>query len=309
MAVPPGQQWSEHDVSGLLSLAVDGRDVSAARQIAADVAEGKCSLLDLVDNMGVYLTHTETEIRALATRLLSDVLQHNLRKLQPKELEVLALFYIDKLKDHYTVLPSVLQGFVALSSTPNLPVGLEVQVLKAIFQDVHVQSLVYSDRRSVYNIIANFMETKEPELKGLGTDFTYGFVQATDGEKDPRNLLISFRIAHGIVAHGYQLGSFVEELFEVTSCYFPIDFTPPTTDPHGITAEQLVLGLRAVLSSTPKFAEFCLPLLLEKLDSDINSAKVDALETLISCCEVYTSVELAPSLPSLWASIRREVFQ
>lgn len=311
MAVSPGQQpWSERALlSGLLSLAVDGRDASAARQIAADVAEGKCSLLDLVDDMGVYLTHTETEIRALGTRLLSDVLQHNLRKLQPKELEVLALFYVDKLKDHYTVLPGVLQGFVALSSAPNLPVGLEVRVLKAIFQDVHVQSLVYSDRRSVYNIIANFMETKEPELKALGTDFTYGFVQAMDGEKDPRNLLISFRIAHGIVARGYQLGSFVEELFEVTSCYFPIDFTPPTTDPHGITAEQLVLGLRAVLSSTPKFAEFCLPLLLEKLDSDINSAKVDALETLISCCEVYTSVELAPSLPSLWASIRREVCQ
>ncbi|XP_061408357.1 MMS19 nucleotide excision repair protein homolog [Lethenteron reissneri] len=311
MAVPPEQQqWSERvHLSGLLGLAVDGRDASAARQIAADVAEGKCSLLDLVDNMGVYLTHTETEIRALGTRLLSDVLQHNLRKLQPKELEVLALFYVDKLQDHYTVLPGVLQGFVALSSAPNLPVGLEVRVLKAIFQDVHVQSLVYSDRRSVYNIIANFMETKEPELKALGTDFTYGFVQATDGEKDPRNLLISFRIAHGIVSRGYQLGSFVEELFEVTSCYFPIDFTPPTTDPHGITAEQLVLGLRAVLSSTPKFAEFCLPLLLEKLDSDINSAKVDALETLISCCEVYTSVELAPSLPSLWASIRREVCQ
>ncbi|CAM9448745.1 unnamed protein product [Lampetra fluviatilis] len=311
MAVPSEQQQRSERVhlSGLLGLAVDGRDASAARQIAADVAEGKCSLLDLVDNMGVYLTHTETEIRALGTRLLSDVLQHNLRKLQPKELEVLALFYVDKLKDHYTVLPGVLQGFVALSSAPNLPVGLEVRVLKAIFQDVHVQSLVYSDRRSVYNIIANFMETKEPELKALGTDFTYGFVQATDGEKDPRNLLISFRIAHGIVSRGYQLGSFVEELFEVTSCYFPIDFTPPTTDPHGITAEQLVLGLRAVLSSTPKFAEFCLPLLLEKLDSDINSAKVDALETLISCCEVYTSVELAPSLPSLWASIRREVCQ
>lgn len=50
-------------------------------------------------------------------------------------------------------------------------------------------------------------------------------------------------------------GPFVEELFEVTSCYFPIDFTPPPNDPYGIQREDLILSLRAVLASTPRFAE------------------------------------------------------
>ncbi len=51
------------------------------------------------------------------------------------------------------------------------------------------------------------------------------------------------------------LDIFKEELFEVTACYFPIDFRPAPNDPHGITQEELIQGLRACLSATPKFAE------------------------------------------------------
>ncbi|XP_063049125.1 MMS19 nucleotide excision repair protein homolog isoform X1 [Engraulis encrasicolus] len=105
------------------------------------------------------------------------------------------------------------------------------------------------------------------------------------------------------------MGKFSEELFEVTSCYFPIDFTPPPNDPHGIKQEDLVLSLRAVLTATPLFAEFLLPLIIEKLDSDVKTAKVDALQTLAACAPVYGHKELSPFLTGLWSSLRREVFQ
>ncbi|PKU30403.1 hypothetical protein llap_19293 [Limosa lapponica baueri] len=147
------------------------------------------------------------------------------------------------------------------------------------------------------------------ELKGLGADFTFGFIQVMDGEKDPRNLLVAFQIVRDLIAKNYSLGPFVEELFEVTSCYFPIDFTPPPNDPHGIQREDLILSLRAVLASTPQFAEFLLPLLIEKMDSELQSAKLDSLQTLTACCAVYGQKELQEFLPSLWSSLRREVFQ
>ncbi|XP_052654560.1 MMS19 nucleotide excision repair protein homolog isoform X4 [Harpia harpyja] len=130
-----------------------------------------------------------------------------------------------------------------------------------------------------------------------------------DGEKDPRNLLVAFQIVRDLIAKNYALGPFVEELFEVTSCYFPIDFTPPPNDPHGIQREDLILSLRAVLASTPQFAEFLLPLLIEKMDSDLQSAKLDSLQTLTACCAIYGQKELQEFLPSLWSSLRREVFQ
>lgn len=144
------------------------------------------------------------------------------------------------------------------------------------------QSLMLAERACVYNMLLNLMETREagkkhlirtssgsvrcsdgsltcgwivaplsPELKGLGADFVFGFVQSMDGERDPRNLLLAFRVADNILQRGYELGesagargpslgavvhrsallisvsgTFTEELFEVTSCYFPIDFTP-----------------------------------------------------------------------------------
>uniref|UniRef100_A0A8C4KAR1 MMS19 nucleotide excision repair protein n=2 Tax=Dromaius novaehollandiae TaxID=8790 RepID=A0A8C4KAR1_DRONO len=187
--------------------------------------------------------------------------------------------------------------------------GLAVSVLKAIFQEVHVQSLLQLDRHTVYSIITNFMGTREEELKGLGADFTFGFIQVMDGEKDPRNLLVAFQIVRDLIVKNYALGPFVEELFEVTSCYFPIDFTPPPNDPHGIQREDLILSLRAVLASTPQFAEFLLPLLIEKMDSDLQSAKLDSLQTLTACCAIYGQKELQEFLPSLWSSLRREVFQ
>ena len=48
---------------------------------------------------------------------------------------------------------------------------------------------------------------------------------------------------------------FAEELFEVTSCYFPIDFRPQPDDPRGVKREELILGLRSCLAATPKFAQ------------------------------------------------------
>lgn len=44
------------------------------------------------------------------------------------------------------------------------------------------------------------------ELKGLGADFTFGFIQVMDGEKDPRNLLVAFQIVRDLIAKNYALG-------------------------------------------------------------------------------------------------------
>ncbi|XP_010331526.1 MMS19 nucleotide excision repair protein homolog isoform X2 [Saimiri boliviensis] len=302
-AAPTDALW------GLVHDFVMGQQEGPADQVAADVKSGNYTVLQVVEALGSFLENPEPRTRARGIQLLSQVLLQCHSLLLEKEVVHLILFYENRLKDHHLVIPSVLQGLKALSLCVALPPGLAVSVLKAIFQEVHVQSLPQVDRHTVYNIITNFMRTREEELKGLGADFTFGFIQVMDGEKDPRNLLVAFRIVHDLISRDYSLGPFVEELFEVTSCYFPIDFTPPPNDPYGIQREDLILSLRSVLASTPRFAEFLLPLLIEKVDSEILSAKLDSLQTLNACCAVYGQKELKDFLPSLWASIRREVFQ
>uniref|UniRef100_A0A4X1UBX3 MMS19 nucleotide excision repair protein n=2 Tax=Sus scrofa TaxID=9823 RepID=A0A4X1UBX3_PIG len=297
---PTGALW------GLVQDFVMGQQEGPADQVAADVKSGSYTILQVVEALGSSLENPEPRTRARGVQLLSQVLLQCHSLLLEKEVVHLILFYENRLKDHHLVIPSVLQGLRALSLCVALPSGLAVSVLKAIFQEVHVQSLPQVDRHTVYSIITNFMRTREEELKGLGADFTFGFIQVMDGEKDPRNLLVAFRIVHDLISRDYSLGPFVEELFEVTSCYFPIDFTPPPNDPYGIQREDLILSLRAVLASTPRFAEFLLPLLIEKVDSELLSAKLDSLQTLNACCAVYGQKELKDFLPSLWASIRRE---
>ncbi|XP_053548548.1 MMS19 nucleotide excision repair protein homolog [Bombina bombina] len=288
---------------------VSGQHDSKADDVATDVKDGKFTVLQVVESLGSCLANSEPRTRGRGVQLLSHILLQNYSRLKAKEVEVLVVFYENRLKDHHLITPYVLKGLKALSMCEVLPSGLAVSVLKSIFQEVHVQSLMQMDRYTVYTIITNFMKLREEELKNLGADFTFGFIQVMDGEKDPRNLLVAFQIVQDIITKGYVLGPFVEELFEVTSCYFPIDFTPPPSDPHGITREDLILGLRAVLASTPRFAEFFLPLLIEKMDSDVQSAKLDSFQTLAACCGVYSQKELKEFLPSLWSSIRREVFQ
>uniref|UniRef100_A0A8C7GZN2 MMS19 nucleotide excision repair protein n=1 Tax=Oncorhynchus kisutch TaxID=8019 RepID=A0A8C7GZN2_ONCKI len=264
---------------------------------AVDTA-GQFTILQLVEALGLHLTSSQPQTRGRGVQLLSNVLQECYGDLTEREVEVLIVFYENRLKDHYVITPHVIQGLKALTKCSVLPPGSAVSILKSLFQDIHVQVVTLIDYFS-----------HPTELKGLGADFVFGFVQSVDGERDPRNLLLAFHIARKIVHEGYDLGKFTEELFEVTSCYFPIDFSPPANDPHGITQEELVLALRVVLTGTPRFAEFLLPLIIEKLDSDVQSAKLDSLQTLTACASVYEHKDLAQFLPGLWASLRREVFQ
>lgn len=46
------------------------------------------------------------------------------------------------------------------------------------------------------------------ELKALGPDFVFGFVQAVDGERDPRNLLLAFQIARNLIHRGYDFSEY-----------------------------------------------------------------------------------------------------
>lgn len=56
-----------------------------------------------------------------------------------------------------------------------------------------------------------------------------------------------------------------EELTDVLGCYFPIAFTPPPNDPHGITREGLAGALLGVMTASPVLAHHVVPLVLEKV--------------------------------------------
>ena len=91
------------------------------------------------------------------------------------------------------------------------------------------------------------------------------------------------------------------------SCYFPIDFSPPKGSEILVTKEDLVLGLRNSLSCSAIFAPLAMPLYLEKLDSDLNGAKIDANLTMIQSLPQYSPSQIFPHLGELWGLLKKEI--
>eukprot|EP00731_Ephydatia_muelleri_P035244 Em0108g3a len=73
---------------------------------------------------------------------------------------------------------------------------------------------------------------------------------------------------------------------------------------RGVLTEGPVL--KSLLATFPiDFVPYCIPLVLEKLSSDLHTAKVDALLTLAAGGSVFGEAGLAPHIEQLWPSIRK----
>jgi len=124
-------------------------------------------------------------------------------------------------------------------------------------------------------------------------------ITALDGEKDPRCLLRGLSLLSSTISlystqpeHSLAYGKLeesVDEAFDVLSCYFPIDFTPPPNDPYGISKEMLRAELQGAMVSCPLFVDQLVSLALEKLSSAVRNAKVDALDVLALSAERLAS--------------------
>ncbi|KAF9334528.1 hypothetical protein BG006_001993 [Podila minutissima] len=278
---------------------------AAIQDIVKDVGTNPAKLLQLVQGLGEYLTSDEAFVRSKATALLSTTLATlDQSKVNASAVNVLVEFYCDRLTDQACV-PELLKGLLALSKFDKFT-GVDcVKATKAILSLVNVQTYQQTARHYVFLFFDSAIRNYTQSLRSISSDFVFGFIQCLDGEKDPRNLMLAFTLIKNIIQE-FDIAQHVEDLFEVTFCYFPITFRPPPDDPYGITSEHLKVGLRDCLSATPYFAKFALPLLLEKLSSSSGSAKKDSMETIAACAPVYGSSALTPYAEELWSGLQNE---
>ena len=270
---------------------------------------GHVKLLDFVSVLRDALTSKVVAERRRGIQLLTEVvtvLPHSF--FSDAEVLLLAEFFCARLGDHHSVVPLCLTGIAKLLHCGTFGSGDIVRVVRTIFSDVTVQTLVQSDRMLLYEIFQHLLTDRLFDLKGITAEFICGFVQAVDSEKDPRNLLICLRLVE-IVAKEFTLDStLAEQLFEVVACYYPIDFSPPTVLTSTVTKEQLSLALLNAMTASHWFAPFCLPLLLEKLSSNVTGAKLDSLQMLLRCCDAFHQNDINEHSVELWNCIRSDVF-
>lgn len=236
----------------------------------------------VVEELGPALTNKETDIRLKGTQFLSNLLKALPNDfLNQLQIEFIVKFYVDRMKDHHSIFPEIINGIMAIVKMKNFPQKQAPEVLNQMFSQIPCQSQTRGDRTNIFTIIQILSENCHDELEALGADFIYGVIQQIDGERDPRNLLFLFEFMPKFI-NSYPLKHFTEEMFEVFSCYFPIDFHPSPNDPKAITRDALAEKLEVCLCANKDFAQPCYTLALEKLDTDLTVAKLDSLSLMVS---------------------------
>ncbi|KAJ8723186.1 hypothetical protein PYW08_003098 [Mythimna loreyi] len=293
----------------LADLIISRSDIifTETQSIISDIVSGRLDISDLVQNMGGVLTSTEPENREKGMRFYTKILKEMPRDyLNEMQVKFISKFYIDRLKDHHCVVPPVLEGYLALIDMTEYKIQNCTDFLPVLFREISCQAQLRQDRYNIYTIMQKLCDKDIEFMKYIGTDFVYGVISAMDGERDPRNLLFLFAFMSNFIKT-VPLGHLVDEMFDVISCYFPIDFHPSKDDPAAVTRDDLANALCPCLCAIPQFGDSCMVLLIEKLDSNLRLAKIDSLKLLVESCKTFTPQTYTPFLRALWSSLNREM--
>lgn len=123
-------------------------------------------------------------------------------------------------------------------------------------------------RFETYKLLNQLLNSHRKVIKKMGTDFIRIIDSLAATERDPRNLMLVFTMIE-IVLNEWDEGSITEtsgELYETLQRYFPISFRPKPNDPVTITANDLILRLRACFAAYGGFAPSLFPNLIQRLD-------------------------------------------
>lgn len=192
-----------------------------------------------------------------------------------------------------------------------------ISMAKALVEYVFIQALAVTDRIAALNALRTAVERYGQTLLDADIDLLEFVIASVDGEKDPRCLLHAFGAMRAVlelyarqkedtIASG-RLEESCDEAFDVLSCYFPVSFTPPSNDPHGITREQIARQLESTLAAVPLFSPLVIPLITNKLSSTLRTAKMDALSLLESCAASYGFRGLQEHYLTIWMALKHEI--
>lgn len=285
-----------------------------ADEIASKLSDGvirkQFKLLELIVALKEQFLADEASQRRKALCCLSSVLAMLPEdQLLKNEVTVVFSFYLSKLEDmelsketYYGLSSLAKMKFLSLDSTKEL-----VNVLNEKYKP---SSFLAPVRYFSLQCMWNIYEKNELRLisdLSFADSYVKCFLHVVNGEKDPRNLLISFNLNQKIASTLKNIKKFKEELFDVLFCYFPITFKPPKNDPYAISNTDLKLALRSAISATPEFAEDAFGNLIDKLTASSPNVKNDTLLTLKMCIDNFGGQSLLKNWMPLWNALKFEI--
>ncbi|XP_020105724.1 MMS19 nucleotide excision repair protein homolog isoform X6 [Ananas comosus] len=177
---------------------------------------------------------------------------------------------------------------------------------------VQVQSLTVNDRKLSFEVLHCLLEEYPDAVVVLGDELLYGICEAVDEEKDPDCLMLSFQLVEIVIRlfpdPSDLVTRFAGDIFEILSKYFPVYFTHGGGDELHATRDDLSRALMNAFCSTPNFEPFAIPLLLDKLSSSLQSAKLDSLKYLTNCLRCYGADRMLKHSKAIWLNLKDVIF-
>jgi hypothetical protein len=117
------------------------------------------------------------------------------------------------------------------------------------------------------------------DLVSTGSALLEGFLEAVDEERDPTNVLRSFKLnaLFALRCDASTIAQHAEDLFDAVSVYFPIMFSPPPN--CAVTKADLRSALHVAMS-LPPYRQYALPFLTNKLSAAASVTKADSVDVI-----------------------------
>ncbi|QEU58993.1 Met18 [Kluyveromyces lactis] len=281
-----------------------------ANKIADEVTRKSIELLRIVIFLREYLTSDDDSTRQNALNCLSCILEHiSPAVLKKNDVSVIFDFYQSKMEDS-GCMKETLQGINSLVLMDCFYVSQVEKLLKLLGNDYQPTNFLAATRYFGFKIMDNILIKFKSQMLGnlkLNDSYIETFILVATGEKDPRNLLISFRLNSDISTGLRNIDNFKEELFDILFCYFPIMFKPPSNDPYKITNNDLKLALRSAITATEKFEEDAFGNLLDKLAASSPTVKNDTILTLKACVDAFSGTSSLKHWLPIWDALKFEI--
>ncbi|XP_024531999.1 MMS19 nucleotide excision repair protein homolog [Selaginella moellendorffii] len=308
-------QWRTH-VDAALDSQSSGHDRAAAQDaLLLLLQQRNISINDIVLHLGSCLTSTDFLVRSKGMTFLGEMVArlHSTR-LEEHVVHSLALFFTARIEDS-ACLHGALLGCNSLykraKDVGEVAAQDAVQVIKTV-KWLDMQSLAQQDRLLCFELLVTLVERHPSEVGTLGTDLVTGAAQLIEGEKDPRCLLLAFRLIERLGSlfpdPKGPLAQAAPDLFDIIACYFPISFKLRPNDSKDISREDLIASLKSAFAASSFFASECIPLLLEKLSSSVQDSKLQSLEFLGDCAVAYGERVMDEYARPIWVALKAELF-
>ena len=305
----------------------------------------KLSLLQFIRDLGQTLTSDNDMIRSKGLEFLARVLNkisqdHDKDKdkdeneneneketktktrnnLTRQDVGVMINFLLSKLDDKLSLIHA-LNGINSLVRSKAFVFDLHAElILDKLSTAYEPRKNLAKVRYEAFQILESLADLYMPLLtkQPICDHYVRTFLHIALGEKDPRNLVSSFKL-NITINQNFKFNddsdneilethkTFISELFDTCFCYFPISFTPPANDPYKITPNELKERLRKTIASQSKFAPDSFPSLIEKLASTNPSIRNDTLKTINLCVQEYDVEAIDALWLSLWNALKFEI--